>query len=108
MKSICRIGGEVDCTLANGLKCENYSGPLTKTFPATDKCPEVKCIQGTLDQCKQDVTYDFKLTNRFNDQTVKFDLESPQIANSKVAWRIVEPNKSRFAPLSPKEGTRES
>ncbi len=104
MKSLCKANGTVDCTLKNPSsgatsKCQLYEGPKLVTIKKAN-CPEITCIDQTPASCRQDITYDFEIKN-FNDQEVKFDQNPPQVANSKVAWKIVEDNKKNFADLGP-------
>ncbi len=104
MKTICRTSGNVECTLGDGTKCVDYTGPILKTLKK-DGCDDITCIDQTPESCRQDIIYDFTLQNR-NDQKVKFDLTSPQIANSKVAWKIVGNNKANFADCVPGETSK--
>lgn len=100
MKSICKTGGTVECT-TQGQSCENFKPPIiTYTDDViSDFCPKIECINRSRADCQKEVVYDFDLTNN-NDQLVTFDLTPPEIANSKVAWKLVEPNSQNFAPIS--------
>jgi hypothetical protein len=98
MKTLCKAGAELTCTLPNGTSCANYNGPPVRTI-AEPNCPVIKCIDQPEANCKQNLNYGFTIRNR-EDQPLDFDLDSPQIANSKVAWKIVETNNNNFADLS--------
>ena len=98
MKTLCKAGAELTCTLPNGTSCANYNGPPVRTI-AEPNCPVIKCIDQPEAFCKQNLNYGFTIRNR-EDQPLDFDLDSPQIANSKVAWKIVETNNNNFADLS--------
>lgn len=98
MKAICDVHGDITCSLADGTPCEDYDGPIIKTIEEAG-CKTIKCIDGeTPKSCRQSIDYKFTINNKV-DQSVKFDLSPPQLANSKVAWEIVEPNDQNFLPL---------
>jgi len=108
MKSICKTRGSVKCTLGDSsgptaIQCQDYEGPTFKIIQK-EGCPDVKCVDQSAVSCRKDITYEFNLRN-FNGQKVKFDLKPPQIANSKVAWQIVDNNQEHFSDLGP-EGSR--
>ncbi len=98
MKTLCKAGAELTCTLPDGTSCADYDGPTVRTI-AEPNCPVIKCIDQPEGTCKQNLNYCFTIRNR-EDQPLDFDLESPQVANSKVAWKIVEPNSVNFSDLS--------
>ncbi len=54
MKTLCRAPGEVDCTFADGTKCEVYTGPTLKTI-TKEGCPDITCIDQTPESCRQAV-----------------------------------------------------
>lgn len=97
MKTLCKSGGDVTCTFPDGRACADYNGPPIKIID-TPGCPSITCIDQPASECKKDLTYGFTVRNRV-DQPLDFDLESPQIANSKVAWKIVQPNNVNFRNL---------
>jgi len=97
MKTLCKSGGEVTCTLPNGTRCEDYDGPSLKTI-SEPGCDPIACIDQSPESCKQDLNYGFTARNRVG-QPLDFDLSSPQVANSKVAWKIVQPNDVNFGNL---------
>lgn len=98
MKAICNVYGDIACSLEDGTPCKDYDGPIVRTIEE-EGCDTIKCIEGeTAKSCRQNIDYKFTIHNKV-DQKVKFDLSPPQLANSKVAWKIVEPNDQNFLPL---------
>ncbi len=102
IKSRCEVESDIECTLEDGTYCEEYGGPeivVSQQKPGSG-CPAIQCILDTPESCLQDVEYKFTVYNRNGRQhPILFDLKHPKIANSKVAWKLVKPNKKHFERL---------
>jgi hypothetical protein len=63
MKTLCKSGGEVTCTLPNGTRCEDYDGLSLKIISELG-CDPITCIDQSPESCKQNLNYGFTARNR--------------------------------------------